>query len=46
VKIKRRNWFVYGRLGLPGIIHGVEIATDFFTGNFAPKASLQAARYK
>jgi len=39
------NWFVDGRLGLPGIIHGVEIATDFFTGNFAPKASIQAARY-
>jgi hypothetical protein len=38
------SWWWVSRLGLPGIIHGVEIATDFFTGNFAPKASLQAAR--
>ena len=30
------------RLGLPGIIHGVNIDTSHFTGNFPPAASLEA----
>jgi len=29
-------------LGTPGIIHGVEIDTRFFTGNFPPAASMDA----
>jgi allantoicase len=30
------------RLGVPGIIHGVDIDTSFFTGNYPPQASLEA----
>ncbi|MDO6564260.1 allantoicase [Amphritea sp. 1_MG-2023] len=30
------------RLGVPGVIKGVNIDTAFFTGNFPPSASLQA----
>jgi allantoicase len=30
------------RLGVPGIVHGVDIDTSFFTGNFPPQASLDA----
>lgn len=30
------------RLGVPGIIHGVDIDTRFFTGNFPPEASIDA----
>lgn len=30
------------RLGLPGVIAGVDIDTSFFTGNFPPSASLEA----
>ena len=28
------------RLGIPGVIHGVDIDTSFFTGNFPPSASI------
>jgi len=31
------------KLGLPGVIHGVEVNTAFFSGNFAPRVSIQAA---
>ena len=31
------------RLGAPGVIHGVDIDTAFFTGNFPPYASVDAA---
>jgi allantoicase len=31
------------RLGAPGVIHGVDIDTAFFTGNFPPYASIEAA---
>jgi len=31
------------KLGLPGIVHGVELDTSFFTGNFTPRASVQGA---
>ncbi len=30
------------KLGIPGIVHGVEIDTRYFTGNFPPAASLEA----
>ena len=30
------------RLGVPGAIHGVDIDTSFFTGNFPPQASIEA----
>ncbi len=30
------------RLGIPGIVHGVDIDTRFFTGNFPPSASIDA----
>ncbi len=30
------------RLGVPGVIKGVDIDTSFFTGNFPPSASLEA----
>ena len=30
------------RLGIPGVIHGVDIDTSFFTGNYPPEASLDA----
>ncbi|MDH3531401.1 MAG: allantoicase [Gammaproteobacteria bacterium] len=30
------------RLGVPGVIHGVDIDTSFFTGNYAPEASIDA----
>ena len=30
------------RLGVPGIVHGVDIDTSYFTGNFPPQASIDA----
>ena len=30
------------RLGVPGIVHGVDIDTSHFTGNFPPQASIDA----
>jgi len=30
------------RLGIPGVVHGVDIDTSFFTGNFPPHASIEA----
>ena len=30
------------RLGVPGIIHGVDIDTRYFTGNYPPQASIDA----
>lgn len=30
------------RLGVPGIVHGVNIDTSFFTGNFPPRVSIDA----
>lgn len=34
--------FTIIRLGVPGVIKGVDIDTSFFTGNFPPSASLEA----
>ncbi|XP_022916131.2 allantoicase-like [Onthophagus taurus] len=36
------DWCVI-KLGLPGVIRGVEVDTAFFTGNYAPQFSVQAA---
>jgi len=30
------------RLGIPGVVHGVDIDTNFFTGNYPPAASIDA----
>ena len=30
------------RLGIPGVLRGVDIDTSYFTGNFPPQASLEA----
>jgi len=30
------------RLGVPGVVHGIDIDTRFFTGNYPPQASLEA----
>jgi len=30
------------RLGIPGVVHGVDIDTRFFTGNYPPQASIDA----
>jgi allantoicase len=30
------------RLGVPGVLHGVDIDTSHFTGNFPPRASIEA----
>ena len=30
------------RLGIPGVVHGVDIDTSFFTGNYPPSASIDA----
>ena len=29
------------RLGIPGVVHGVDIDTSFFTGNFPPHVSIE-----
>ncbi|PWK51227.1 allantoicase [Actinoplanes xinjiangensis] len=34
--------FAIIRLGAPGVVHGVDIDTAFFTGNFPPYASVEA----
>ncbi|MFI1992857.1 allantoicase [Actinoplanes sp. NPDC020271] len=34
--------FAIVRLGAPGVIHGVDVDTAFFTGNFPPFASIDA----
>ena len=30
------------RLGVPGVVHGVDIDTSYFTGNYPPEASIEA----
>lgn len=34
------DWCVI-KLGIPGIIHQIDVDTAFFTGNFSPKTSVQ-----
>ncbi|ROI33889.1 Allantoicase [Anabarilius grahami] len=36
------DWCIV-QLGVPGIIYGFDVDTSFFTGNYAPYASIQAA---
>lgn len=40
--VKGHDWCIV-QLGVPGIIHGFDVDTSFFTGNYAPYASIQAA---
>lgn len=39
------DWCII-KLGMSGIIKGIEVDTAYFTGNYAPKFSLQAAKLK
>ncbi|XP_051952277.1 allantoicase isoform X2 [Xyrauchen texanus] len=41
-RIPGHDWCIV-QLGVPGIIHGFDVDTSFFTGNYAPYASIQAA---
>ena len=43
-RITGHDWSIV-KLGLPGVVFGIQLDTSFFTGNYAPKASVQAARY-
>lgn len=36
------DWCIV-KLGTPGVVRGVDLDTAFFTGNFAPRVSIQAA---
>ena len=40
-RIPGHDWSII-KLGLPGKISGIELDTSFFTGNYAPRASVQA----
>lgn len=44
-RIPGHDWCII-ELGVPGIIHGFEADTRFFTGNYAPRISVQAACLK
>ena len=33
----------FGQLGICGVIYGVDVDTSYFTGNYAPRISIQAA---
>ena len=39
------NCYFHGCIysGVPGIIHGIDVDTSYFTGNYAPRCSMQAA---
>ena len=41
-RIPGHDWCVI-KLGIPGIIKGLDIDNAYFTGNFPPKVSLQAS---
>merc|ERR1719347_2580485 len=41
-RIPGHDWCIV-KLGLSGTVHGVELDTSFFTGNFTPRASVQGA---
>ncbi|XP_027041546.1 allantoicase-like [Pocillopora damicornis] len=41
-RIPGHDWCII-KLGIPGVIHGLDIDTSYFTGNYPPKASIQAA---
>ncbi|KAL5016030.1 hypothetical protein ScPMuIL_005619 [Solemya velum] len=44
-RIPGHDWCII-QLGIPGIIYGIDVDTSFFTGNYVPKVSVQAARLK
>ncbi|XP_069697543.1 allantoicase-like isoform X1 [Periplaneta americana] len=41
-RIPGHDWAII-RLGVPGVLYGILLDTAFFTGNYAPRFSLQAA---
>lgn len=41
-RVPGHDWVII-RLGVPGVLHGLIVDTAFFTGNYAPRFSLQAA---
>ncbi|XP_071477967.1 allantoicase-like [Diadema antillarum] len=41
-RIPGHDWCII-KLGIPGVIHGFDVNTRFFTGNFTPRMSIQAA---
>ncbi|XP_076129022.1 allantoicase [Alosa pseudoharengus] len=41
-RIPGHDWCII-ELGVPGVVHGLDIDTSFFTGNYAPSTSVQAA---
>ena len=41
-RIPGHDWCII-KLGIPGVIKGLDIDTAYFTGNFPPKASVQGA---
>uniref|UniRef100_A0A3B3RF44 Allantoate amidinohydrolase n=1 Tax=Paramormyrops kingsleyae TaxID=1676925 RepID=A0A3B3RF44_9TELE len=41
-RIPGHDWCII-QLGIPGVIHGFDVDTSFFTGNHAPSVSIQAA---
>ncbi|XP_032877547.1 probable allantoicase [Amblyraja radiata] len=44
-RIPGHDWCVI-QLGVPGVIHGIDVDTSYFTGNYAPRMSIQAACLK
>ena len=40
--LKGHDWAII-KLGIPGSIHGFDVDTSFFIGNFPPRISIQAA---
>ncbi|KAG7316505.1 hypothetical protein KOW79_020046 [Hemibagrus wyckioides] len=41
-RIPGHDWCIV-QLGVPGVVHGFDVDTSFFTGNYAPSISIQAA---
>ncbi|XP_062323569.1 allantoicase isoform X1 [Osmerus eperlanus] len=41
-RIPGHDWCII-QLGVPGILYGLDVDTSFFTGNYAPSCSVQAA---
>jgi len=41
-RVAGHDWAII-KLGIPGVIHGFNIETTHFTGNYPPKCSIQAA---
>lgn len=44
-RIPGHDWSII-QLAYPGFIHGIEVNTAYFTGNYTPKVSIQAASLK